>query len=411
MESTSVRSDTSEITGGETDSTDRSTHVAGERTDSTDGDGPLISFFIPDLTVGGAEQVTVNIVNGLSARGHNVELLLSRTEGKLQSQIASHVRVVELPPDRTSVFGVAAHLPALISYIRRTKPAALVPHLSHPSIVCLTINRFLETETKVIPTHHSAFTPSTDQSRKDRIVNRLVPHLYPSADRIIAVSDGVADSIAERTPVNREDISVLHNPVEIESVQERAREPVDHRWVEDDDLDVVLFVGRIAEQKDLETWLRAFERIHESNPDTRGIIAGQGPHRDEILALVEKLALEDVVSVPGYVENPFRFMDQASVFLLSSQYEGLPTVLIEALACGCPVVATDCPSGPREILADGTYGKLVPVGDVTGLADAVSATLADPIAPERLRERANEFRPEAVFDDYEQFIETYITPA
>lgn len=371
--------------------------------------GPLLSFFIPDLSVGGAEQVTVNIVNGLAARGHNVELLLSRFEGELQQNLNSSVSVVTLQPENTSVFGVAAHLPALASYVRNRKPAALIPHLEHPSVVCLALNRLLDTETAIIPTHHSALGGSVAESPKDRIVGQLVPRLYPAADRIIAVSEGVADGIVEQTAVERADISVLHNPVEIETVRARASEPFDHEWLDDDALSVVLFVGRHEDQKDLETWLRAFEQVHDRDPDTRGILVGKGSRRTALEALADQLGIGDVVAMPGYVDNPYAYMAGADTFLLSSRYEGLPTVLIEALATGCSIVSTDCPNGPREILADGEYGRLVPVGDVTGIADAVLASLENPTPPETLRARADDFSPAAVLDEYERFIAEYIT--
>jgi len=375
----------------------------------TTADGSsLLSFFIPNLTVGGAEQVTVNIANGLAARGYDIELLLSEFEGELQSELTDRVAVVELPPFETSMFGVAANLPALAAYLRRQEPAVLFSHLRHPSIICLGVNKVLDLDTVVVPTHHSAYGTTVEQTPKDRIVQRLVPHLYPAADRIIAVSEGVADSLVEGTPISEGDLSVLHNPVDVETVRERAREPVDHPWIEDDDVEVVLFVGRIAQQKDLETWLRSFKRVHERSPDTRAVIAGQGPRREHLLSVADRHGLSDVVSIPGYVENSYRFMGQADVFLLSSRYEGLPTVLIEALACGCPIVATDCPSGPREILDGGKYGHLAPVGNADALAKAVIETLGDPIAADVLRRRADDFTPESVVDDYEQFIQDHV---
>jgi glycosyltransferase involved in cell wall biosynthesis len=376
--------------------------------DTHDGEEPLLAFFVPDLSVGGAEQVTVTIVNGLAERGDNVELLLSRFDGELRWELSDRVSVVELPPSRTSVLGVVTHLPALVSYIRRKQPTAMFPHLGHPSIVSLTASRLANTDTAVIPTHHSAFGVSADQSTKDRLVERLIPRFYPTADRIIAVSGGVAESITNRMAVDREDISVLHNPVDVESVRARAQQPVDHKWVEDEATDLVLFVGRLASQKELETWLRAFRRVHERHPQTRGVIAGQGPRREALLELRDEMGLSDVVSMPGYVDNPYRFMGQADTFLLSSRFEGLPTVLIEALACGCPIVSTDCPSGPREILDDGEYGALVPVGDEAGLAEAVNRRLTDPIPPDVLRDRADAFAPESVFDKYEQFLNVHV---
>lgn len=378
------------------------------QTDSTGATHPHLAFFIPDLTLGGAEQVAVNLVNGLADRGYDIELIVSRFEGKLKSRLTSEVDVIQLAPSRTPVFGIGLHLPALVSYLRREKPVALFSHLSHASVVCLAADRLVELDTLVVPIEHRSFGTAPNSTLKSWAVHELVPHLYPAADRIIAVSEGVADSIVARMSVDREDVSVLHNPIDVQSVRERAREPVDHEWFESDDSEVILFVGRIEQQKDLETWLHAFKRVYDRNPRVRGIIAGQGSQRYDVQELADQLDIADVVSVPGYVENPYGYMRRASLFLLSSRYEGLPTVLIEALACGCPVVATDCPSGPREILADGAYGHLVPVGDVTGLADAAEEALDDPTPPSKLRERANEFAPETVLDDYERFIEDYV---
>jgi glycosyltransferase involved in cell wall biosynthesis len=121
-----------------------------------------------------------------------------------------------------------------------------------------------------------------------------------------------------------------------------------------------------------------------------------------------QLGIEDAVSIPGYIDNPYRFMQQASVFLLSSRFEGLPTVLIEAMASGCPVVSTDCPSGPREILNDGEYGQLTPVGNVEEITAAVEQTLEDPVDSSTLRERADDFAPTVVLNEYEGFIDAYL---
>lgn len=395
-------------TAGTRERAGRSGTAAVESPPGNEGDGPLLSFFIPDLTVGGAEQVTVSIVNGLAARGYNIELVLSRFDGELRSALSADVSVVVLRPSKTSVAGVAAHLPALAAYVRRHSPAGLFPHLSHPSSVALLVKRLLDTETAVIPTHHSAFGQSAVENVKDRIDQWLVPRLYPTSDRLIAVSEGVADSLSERTPVGGDDITVLHNPIDVESVRERARDPVDDEWLADPAVDVVLFVGRHADQKNLETWLRAFERISEQNPDARGIVAGKGPERSKLAEMVERRGLGDRIALPGYVDNPYRYMAEADVFMLSSRYEGLPTVLIESLAVGCPVVSTDCPSGPRTILQGGEYGRLVPVGDDRCLADAALETLSEPPDADRLRARADDFSHESVFDEYEAFLHEHV---
>ncbi len=388
---------------GSTDAAEPRSSVVNER-----GRNPLIAFFIPDLTVGGAEQVTVNIANGLARRGYNVDLLLSRFEGELRSQLVSGVTVRTLPPARTPVIGVLAHAPAIVRYVRRHSPDALIPHLEHPSVVCLATDRAAGLDTAVIPTHHSAFGASADETTKDMVVRRLVPSLYPRSDRIIAVSEGVAASIVEQTAVSRDDVSVLHNPVELETVRSMAGEPVQHEWIEDEETPVILFVGRHAEQKGLKTWLQAFEKVADRHPSVRAVLAGTGPQRAEIQEFSNTLGIADRVSMPGYVDNPYRYMKKASTFLLTSEYEGLPTVLIEALACGCQVVATDCVSGPREILSDGEHGRLAPVGDSDAIARAVDKSLSDPVPPETLRARANDFSPDAVMDEYERFIGTHI---
>lgn len=370
--------------------------------------GPLLTFFIPDLTLGGAEQVTVNIVNGLSDRGYNVELVLSKLKGELRGELSDDVTTVELAPSQTQPLGVPAHIPALAVYLRRREPAALFSHMTHVSIVCLAVDRVLDSDTLIIPTEHKSLGVSPESSAKSRFVHRTVPYLYPTADRIVAVSKGVADSIVKCTTVPQEKVSVLYNPVDIDTIRKRASEPVHHEWFEDDGLEVLLFVGRLEEEKDLETWLSAFEQVHERNRNVRGVIIGKGSRQESLQTMAEQSGIGDSVTMLGYAENPYKYMSRASAFVLSSRYEGLPTVLVEALACGCPVVATDCPGGTSEILADGEYGPLVPVGDASSLADGVLRTLEDPIRPERLRERAKDFAPESVLDDYAQFIEEHI---
>jgi glycosyltransferase involved in cell wall biosynthesis len=168
----------------------------------------------------------------------------------------------------------------------------------------------------------------------------------------------------------------------------------------------VFTAARLEPAKDLPTLLEAFASVHERRPETRLIVAGDGSERAALVSLSERLGIRDVVSFPGYEDNPYAYMRQADAFALSSKHEGLPTVLIEALACGCPVVSTDCPSGPREILGDRTYGSLVPVGDAEAFADALVATLDAPPDSDRLRERAGEFSMEAAIREYVELIES-----
>lgn len=367
-----------------------------------------LAFYIPSFHVGGAEQVTVSIANGLANREHDVELLISNPHGKLQSAVDDAVSVETLGAGRVPVAGIGAHVPALASYLRRTRPAAVFSQLTRANVVCLLARRFSRNETAVFPTHHSPLGLSSDSSLKSNLLHSLAVRQLPSADHLIAVSQGVADSIVAGTSVQRDQVSVLHNPVELEAIKEQAADPVEHDWIADDTLDVVLSVGRLEKQKDLKTWLRAFARVHERRPQTRGIIAGKGSQHAELRSLATQLGIDDVVSIPGFVDNQYAYMRSADLFLLTSRFEGLPTVLIEALACGCPVVATDCPAGPREILVDGKYGRLVSVGDVPGLVNAVTETLEDPVPSSKLEARADDFAPDVVLEEYEQFIGRHV---
>jgi glycosyltransferase involved in cell wall biosynthesis len=203
---------------------------------------------------------------------------------------------------------------------------------------------------------------------------QLIRRFYPWANSIVAVSKGVADDLAQTAGLPRERIQVIYNPVVTPELREKAQTPLDHPWFKPGQPPVLLAVGRMSPQKDFPTLIRAFARVRQTRP-AKLLILGEGKERPGLETLVRQLGLGQDVSLPGFVTNPYPYMARTSLFVLSSRWEGLPGVLIEALYCGAPIIATDCPSGPTEILADGRYGQLVPVGDVTALARAIETTL------------------------------------
>jgi glycosyltransferase involved in cell wall biosynthesis len=170
---------------------------------------------------------------------------------------------------------------------------------------------------------------------------------------------------------------ILPNPVVTPDLASKAAEPLDHPWFRPGEPPVVLGVGRLSKQKDFATLIRAFDRVRRAR-GARLMILGEGPERAGLQALADELALSQDVALPGFASNPFAYMARAGVFVLSSAWEGMPGALIQAAACGAPVVATDCESGPREVLQDGRYGRLVPVGNPAALADAILSTLDQP---------------------------------
>jgi glycosyltransferase involved in cell wall biosynthesis len=205
-------------------------------------------------------------------------------------------------------------------------------------------------------------------------------HFYPWANGVVVVSEGVRDDMVRLTGIPRQHVTVIYNPsVVAAEVQEKAKEPLDHPWLEPGQPPVLVAVGRLQQQKDYPMLLQAFAQVRRSQP-ARLLILGEGKERPMLEALIKELKLEDDVGLPGFVMNPYAYMDRASLFVLSSRWEGLPTVLIEALCCGTRAVSTDCPSGPREILRRGKYGTLTPVGDAAAFAHAITAALEKPLA-------------------------------
>jgi glycosyltransferase involved in cell wall biosynthesis len=235
--------------------------------------------------------------------------------------------------------------------------------------------------------------------RRQRMVPYLAKRFYPWADFIVGNSQGVADDLSQVIGIPSERIEILYNPVVTHDLREKAQAPLNHPWFENDhQLPVVLAVGRLTKQKDFPTLIQAFAQVRKTR-QARLLILGEGPDREALEALVNRLGLENDVAMPGFVDNPYAFMSRASVFVLSSLWEGLPTVLIEALYCGRPIIATDCPSGPREILANGQHGRLIPLADITALAQAIEAGLAGEI-PHPKTESWQPYTTEVVVDQY-----------
>jgi len=211
---------------------------------------------------------------------------------------------------------------------------------------------------------------------------------YPKADAIVAVSQGVADDLITTIRVARDRVMVIYNPVVTEALRARSLEDVRNGWLTRQSVPIVLGVGRLTQAKDFATLIRAFALLRATR-DVRLLILGEGELRQDLEALVRHTGMEHDVLLPGFVDNPYPYMRQAALFVLSSSFEGLPNALIEAMACGTPVIATDCPSGPAEILEGGRWGRLVPVGNVNALADAIAATLDDKARPDMARRAAD----------------------
>jgi len=358
--------------------------------------GP-IAFFLPSLVGGGAERVIVNLVQGIVQRGEPVDLALAVAQGVFLDQLPGKARVVDLRAGR-----VIASLVPLVRYLRRERPRVLISAMSHANVVALWAAKLAGGATPVMVTVHNTMSESTGS--RGGLERHLLRTFYPWATWIVAVSRGAADDLARTTGVPRSRVEVVYNPVITPAILASARLAPDHPWYAPGDPPVILGVGRLTRQKDFFTLVRGFAELRRRRC-ARLVILGEGEDRPALEGLVAELGLHDEVSLPGFRDNAPAYMARSALFVLSSAWEGLPTVLIEALAVGTPVVSTDCPSGPREILQEGRLGELVPIGDVPALASAMERALDhrdQPLPPEAL----TAFTLDAAVDHYLRLIES-----
>ena len=363
-------------------------------TDLLSPSGGRLAIFAPSMAQGGAERGALKLAEGLTQRGFEVDLVLAAAEGPRLPEVSPDVRIVDLRARR-----VLTSLPGLMTYLRRERPLALTSYLDHANVIALTACRLVRYGGRVLVVEQNTLSEAAKhgKSRRDRLMPRIVRAVYPRADYVVGVSEGVVDDLARFTSLPAEKLKVVFNPIVTPDLKERAKEPVEHPWFSDGSK-VFIAVGRLRPQKDFRTLLQAFSRVRATRP-ARLLILGEGPERSELEDLVRELDIADDVSLPGSVENPYAYLSRAVAFVLSSRWEGLPTVLIEALACGLPVIATDCPSGPKEILAGGRYGKLVRVNAVEDLAAAMEAAL-DGRLPRPPDESWKPYELDAVVDEF-----------
>jgi glycosyltransferase involved in cell wall biosynthesis len=271
--------------------------------------------------------------------------------------------------------------------------------LNHANIVAIWARFLSRAKMCLVVTEHSTLSLSTENtsSVRAKFMPVLIKAFYPYADAVVAVSRRVAEDLVARTGLPADKVKVIYNPVITPELFVKAEEPLDHPWFRPGEPPVILGVGRLTRAKDFPTLIRAFALVRKERL-ARLMILGEGEERPNLEALAHELGLEEEVALPGFVENPYKYIARAGVFALSSAWEGLPTTLVEALALGTPVVSTNCKSGPEEILEEGRWGRLVPVGNIEELAKAIGESLS---MPRSLNVGAlDRFRVDIVVDRY-----------
>ena len=371
-----------------------------------------VAIFLSGLTGGGAQRRSLLLARGLVERGCSTDVVVVRGDGPFAREVPPRARLVALEPAaaRMPLIGnrralwVLSGIPALARYLRTERPDVLVSTSTAGNLAALAARTLSRSRVPVVITVNTnlsagAAGASSAAPLVGALGRRCIARAYSGADAAIAISRGVAEDLRHVTTLAGDRIAQVYNPIDVASIAARSRESVEHPWLQPGAPAVVLAAGKLKLQKDYPTLLAAFARVRASRP-AHLVILGEGEERERIERRARELGLFDDLYMPGFVDNPFAWMARASVFVLSSAWEGLSNALLEALACGCPVVSTDCRSGPREILADGRFGRLVCVGDDAALAQSILETLEAPLPRERLTARAAEFGVDKAVDGY-----------
>lgn len=360
----------------------------------TTGLGKKIAILLPDLRGGGAERMHVMLAREWLARGFEVDFVLLRNRGELLEIIPEEAQVIDLGVER-----VRKAVWPLCAYLRQHRPSVLLAAM-WPLTLAAILARWLSRQNMrvVVSDHCTLSNQYAGWSVLHRVALKLSMRLiYPLADARIAVSKGVAADLSQISGISEDCFSVIYNPAanRNDAGNDRVSRPEDLA----PNAKILLSVGTLKLQKDHALLIEAFSRM-PTPLNAQLCILGEGEQRPRLEQLVREKHLEVKVLMPGFILNPGAYYQAADIFVLSSSYEGFGNVIIEALEHGVPVVSTDCPSGPREILCDGQYGRLVPVGDADALAQAMQAALQEKPDREALKARARDFAVDKIADEY-----------
>lgn len=392
-----------------------------------------ISLFVSTLAGGGAEKIMLELGKEFLKTGFNVDLILIEKKGPYLKEVPDNIKIVELGESFLSLkylriyhlrykslktliqlshliigTGILFSVFPLMDYLKKKKPDVLLSTLTEPNIIAILAKMIQDSDCRLVIRIANYFSYSLKRKR----IRLLAKSLYQKTgiiDKIIAISQGVKDDLTQNLKIPSEKISVVYNPINLDDIIIKKNEEVTSlRWLNyKRDFKVVLGVGRFVKQKALDDLVRAFYFVRQSR-NVKLIILGEGEERTKIADLIKTLNLEQDVYLPGFVDNPYAYISKVDVFVLSSKWEGFGNVILESLSCGTSVVSTDCPSGPSEILENGKYGKLIPVGDINAMAKAIESVLETPFNPELLKRRAADFDKSKVIQEYLKFMFTDI---
>lgn len=321
-----------------------------------------IVFFLPNLKMGGAEKNIIEIANYISTKKENVKIIVIKDEGPLKSEIDSKIDLISLEASR-SLFSLFP----LIQKLNYLQPTHIVSTLTQANLILLIAEYFLKYKPKITVRVECVLSKMVKDEKKEHKLFNIVPFLirilFQKADEIISISNGVKIDLVNTYSIDPDKITTIFNPAISQSLSKIKDEEVDHDWFKSKKCPIVIGVGRLTYQKGFDVLVKSFCEVRKKI-SCRLVILGEGPERNKIKKILSDFGMSEEAWLPGFVDNPYKYLSRADVFVLSSRYEGFGNVLVEAMACGLPVIATDCDSGPSEILNKGEYGTLIPVEDL-----------------------------------------------
>lgn len=369
-----------------------------------------VAILGPQYTYGGGGHVCADIGKALGRRGYDVDFLIDGRDiegGYLRTGFPDSCSLIQISEaqihdSQLNLAFYSSLMKGLWEYLARNRNVILLSNFVKQNLISTWVSLVTPGPHTVILCEHSMIGVRMTGNR--RVLPPLIRAFYPLADRAVAVSSDITEELVANFGLSRDMCTTVDNPIDVENIQRLSEHSVSHPWFEDES-PVIVGVGRFGEAKDFVLLIRALQVLRQEVP-ARLVLLGDGDRRGAIEQQVEASGLREHVDLLGFVDNPYKYMQQADVLAHPADYEGFGVVLPEAMTCGTPVVATDCPGGPSDILQDGEYGPLVEIGNAQALAEAIYDTLEDPPPAEKLKSRARDFDIEKVVQQYINVIES-----
>lgn len=357
-----------------------------------------LTIFLWYLESGGTEKGRVRIGEELCRRGYDVDIVcIGEAKDVEKSEYRSNVHCLGAKRGLTS-------FPLIYRYLSNEKPDIILTALNELNIIPIISNSWAG-DVPILASFHTNIGSSLSGSSMFTrpVIEYLLKNRLSEVAKVITVSKGNGQDLEEITG-HLENMTVIHDPIIPSDIQNRGNEAIKHEWFRNDDIQVILgAAGKLIKAQDFPTLIRSFSKI-QNDINGRLIILGEGPEREFLEKVIIENGLSEFVELPGFVDNPYPYFKNSDVFVLSSKWQALPNSMVESMAFGTPIVSTDCPSGPREILNDGELGQLVPIGAEEEMAEAIVTELENPTSKERLMKRAADFNIDKVIDEYEKTI-------